>query len=166
MCFAASACYGFSVPYQHRFLAGTSESGMALSAGLLISATVQLAVVAPLLSGGAPPSPLDLSPEVIASVLALGILGTGIALALNLRNIRLVGGSTASMVTYIIPVVAVIVGVLVLGEHVYWYQPVGAAVILLGVAVSQGRLSRRRRKESNPEVPPIVVASGQVTSAD
>lgn len=165
MCFAASACYGFSVPYQHRFLASTSESGMALSAGLLISATAQLAVIAPLLAGGAPPSPLDLSPEVIASVLALGILGTGIALALNLRNIRIVGGSTASMVTYIIPVVAVIVGVLVLDEHVYWYQPVGAAVIMLGVAFSQGRFSRRRR-QPEAEVPPVVVASGQVTPAD
>jgi drug/metabolite transporter (DMT)-like permease len=74
-------------------------------------------------------------------VLALGALGTGLAFVVNLRNIRLAGASTASMVTYVIPVVATLVGVVVLGEALEWYQPVGAVIVLTGVAVSQGVLT-------------------------
>jgi drug/metabolite transporter (DMT)-like permease len=111
---------------------------------MLLMATAQLAVLAPLVAG-APPNPIELSPEVLGSVLALGALGTGIAFVLSLRNIRVIGGSTASMVTYLIPIVAVVAGVVVLDEQITWYQPVGAVVVLLGVALSQGRFRRRNR---------------------
>jgi drug/metabolite transporter (DMT)-like permease len=42
------------------------------------------------------------------------------------------------MVTYIIPVFATLIGVLALNEHLAWNQPIGAAIVLLGVAVAQG----------------------------
>ena len=75
----------------------------------------------------------------MASVAALGVLGTGCAFVLHMRNIRLLGASTASMVTYLIPIFAAVIGVLVLGEDLAWFPgPVGAAVVLLGVAVAQG----------------------------
>ena len=45
--------------------------------------------------------PTDLSAEVVASVLALGALGTGLAFVLNLRIIRVAGATTASTVTYL-----------------------------------------------------------------
>jgi drug/metabolite transporter (DMT)-like permease len=152
MCFGAAACYGFAIPYQKRFLTDSGESGIALSAGLLIAATVEIAVVAPLVAG-APPDPLSLSWNVVASVLALGALGTGIAFVIHMRNIRLVGASTASLVTYIVPVFAIVVGVVVLGEQVRWYEPVGALVVLTGVAVSQG-LFARPDVEHEPVAPP------------
>jgi drug/metabolite transporter (DMT)-like permease len=74
------------------------------------------------------------------------VLGTGLAFVLHMRNIRLLGASTASMVTYLIPVFATVIGVAVLGEELAWFQPVGAAVVLLGVAIAQGvgRPSRAR----------------------
>ncbi|WP_422772275.1 DMT family transporter [Plantactinospora sp. WMMC1484] len=152
MCLAAAACYGVSIPYQRRFLAGRAESGLAISVAQLLMATAQLAIAAPLIAG-APPVPTRLSAEVVASVLALGALGTGLAFVINMRNIRLAGASTASMVTYVIPVFAVLIGVLALGEHLAWYQPVGAAIVLAGVAVSQGLFSGRRRR---PVAPPAV----------
>ena len=80
----------------------------------------------------------ELSAPVVASVAALGVLGTGCAFVLHMRNIRLLGASTASMVTYLIPIFAAVIGVLVLGEDLAWFQPVGAAVVLLGVAIAQG----------------------------
>ena len=40
--------------------------------------------------------------------------------------------------TYIVPVFATVVGAVVLGEGITWYQPVGAALVLLGVAVAEG----------------------------
>jgi drug/metabolite transporter (DMT)-like permease len=56
------------------------------------------------------------------------------------------------MVTYIMPIFAIIVGVLVLHEHLTWYQPVGALIVLFGVAVSQGVL-RAARWGRKPKIP-------------
>ncbi|MEU8073396.1 DMT family transporter [Micromonospora sp. NPDC049151] len=159
MCFGAAACYGLAIPYQKRFVAGSAYSGLSLSAAQLLVATAQLALVAPF--AGTPPSPTGLSPRVVASVLALGALGTGLAFVINMRNIRLAGASTASTVTYLVPVFAVLVGAVVLGERMNWHQPVGAFVVLVGVAVAQGLFGRRRRR---PEaVAPAVPAAEPAT---
>ena len=103
MCLTAAACYGVAIPYTRRFLTPRPESGLAVSASQLLIATVLLAVVAPLAGGGFP-AVTELSGPVLASVAALGVLGTGLAFVLHMRNIRLLGASTASMVTYLIPV--------------------------------------------------------------
>ncbi|GIJ21948.1 DMT family transporter [Micromonospora lutea] len=145
MCFAAAACYGLAIPYQKKFIAGSALSGLSLSAAQLIAAVVQLAIVAPVVAG-APPLPTALSPRVLAAVLALGALGTGLAFVIHLRNIRIVGATTASTVTYLVPVFAVLIGTVVLNERLTWHQPVGALIVLLGVAVSQGLLGRPRRR--------------------
>ncbi|MFG1891857.1 DMT family transporter [Micromonospora sp. NPDC049051] len=141
MCLGAAACYGVAIPYQKKFVAGSAHSGLSLSAAQLLVATAQLAVVAPFVAG-APPAPTGLSVEVLASVLALGALGTGLAFVINLRNIRVAGASTAAAVTYLVPVFAVLIGALALGERLTWHQPVGALVVLFGVAVSQGLIGR------------------------
>jgi drug/metabolite transporter (DMT)-like permease len=155
LCMAAACSYGVAIPYQKRFIAGSKLSGTALSASLLLCATVQLAVVAPIVTGQAPPMPWTLSVKTIASVVALGALGSGIAFVLNLRVIRMIGASMTSMVTYVMPIFAIIVGILVLHEHLTWYQPVGAVIVLFGVAVSQGVMSaaRRGRKPAIPAEP-------------
>jgi drug/metabolite transporter (DMT)-like permease len=151
MCLGAATCYGFAIPYFKRFVAGGSQSGVAISTMQLTTATAALLVIAPLV-GGAPPAPTSLSADVIGSILTLGALGTGLAFVINTRNIRLAGASTASTVTYVIPVVATAVGLVVLDEHLEWYQPAGAAIVLAGVAISQGAL-RRRPVESMPVMP-------------
>ena len=136
--------------YIRRFVAGRPESGVSIAAAQLIVATVQLAVLAPLL-GGAVPRIGHLHARVVLAMLALGAFGTGIAFLLNYRLIRLVGAGTMSMVTYLMPVFATVAGVLVLGEQLTWYEPLGALVILGGVAVSQGALRPVRRLEPAPE---------------
>lgn len=143
LCFAAATCYGIAIPYQQRFVNPRVSSDLGISAGTLICGTAAMLIIAPLVAG-APPSPADLSPKVIASVLALGAIGTGLALAIHARNIRWVGGSTASYVTYLSPLFAIIVGMIVLGEEPHWYQPAGGAIVLLGVAIAQGRFRRSR----------------------
>jgi drug/metabolite transporter (DMT)-like permease len=105
--------------------------------------------VAPLL-GGAPPNPGSIPIAALASVLALGVLGTGLAFLINMRNIRLAGASAASMVTYLVPLFATVVGILVLHEGLAWYQPAGALIVLVGVAVSQGLFARRRAAPATP----------------
>ncbi|MFI7603509.1 DMT family transporter [Micromonospora sp. NPDC049366] len=157
MCFGAAACYGLAIPYQKRFVADSAYSGVSLSAAQLLIATAQLAIVTPLVAG-APPLPTELSPRVVASVLTLGALGTGLAFVINLRNIRIIGASTASTVTYLIPVFAVLIGAVVLGERLNWHQPVGALIVLLGVAVSQGLIGRRRTTPVSVGTPAVPAA--------
>jgi len=98
----------------------------------LLIALAQLALLAPLLAG-APPAPTGLSTEVVLSVLALGTLGTGLAFVLNMRVIRVAGASTSASVTYLMPVVATVVGVSILGEHLTWIKAASLAMIVAGV---------------------------------
>ncbi|WP_412753901.1 DMT family transporter [Krasilnikovia sp. M28-CT-15] len=143
MCFAAAMCYAVAIPYQKKFIAGRAGSGVSLAAAQLLVALAMLAVAAPVLAGP-PPSPTEISGEVMLCVLALGALGTGIAFMLNLQVIRVAGASTSTSVTYLMPVVATVVGVLILHEHLHWHQPAGAVIVLAGVAVAQGLRLRRR----------------------
>ena len=90
---------------------------------------------------------VDLQLDVVASVLALGALGTGLAYLLNYRLIQDEGATTASTVTYLLPIVAVILGAIVLGEPITWNLFAGTAIVLAGVAFSDSRLSSGRRKQ-------------------
>jgi drug/metabolite transporter (DMT)-like permease len=135
-CAGAAFCYGLGFPYARRFLTSRPESGAALSAIQLLCATALLAVFIPLSRGPT----LHLGWKPVGSLLALGILGSGVAYALNFAIVRARGAGVASTVTYLIPVFATILGVVVLGEPLHWNQPVGTAVLLGGIAVSQGRL--------------------------
>jgi drug/metabolite transporter (DMT)-like permease len=135
-CAGAAACYGLGFPYTRRYLAGRSESGVALAAGQLVCATVMLAILSPL--SGAPT--LNIGLDGLGSLLALGVLGSGIAYVLNYSVMRAAGSTTASTVTYLIPVFSTVLGVVVLGESLHWNEPVGALVLIVGIAISQGRL--------------------------
>jgi drug/metabolite transporter (DMT)-like permease len=146
-CAAASACYGIAIPYTRRIVVGRTESGIAFAATQLVMASVELAVLAPLV-GGAPRAPWHLSWDVAGCVLALGALGTGLAFALNYRVIALVGATVSASVTYLMPIVATLLGVTVLGEPLHWYEPVGAAVVLAGVALATTSPARAPRARS------------------
>jgi drug/metabolite transporter (DMT)-like permease len=138
-CSGAALCYGFGFPYTRRFLAGRGESGVVLSAAQLLCATAMLAVVVPL--ARAPTANIGL--DGVGSLLALGALGSGIAFAMNFSIVRARGAGTASLVTYVIPIFATVLGVVVLSEPLHWNQPVGTVILLAGVAISQGRIARR-----------------------
>jgi drug/metabolite transporter (DMT)-like permease len=138
MCLGAATCYGIAFPYTRRFLAGRPESGTALSAGQLLCATAWLAV-ATVFVGGAP---RGVGLDAAASLLALGTLGTGLAYILNYAIVRAAGATTAATVTYLIPVVSTVLGVIVLGETLTWNEPLGAAIALSAVAWQGVRGSR------------------------
>lgn len=151
-CVGASVSHGFGFPYIRRYLADRRESPLALVAGQLLCAVVQLALVQPL--SGAVPARLPW--DVIASVLALGILSTGVAYVLNYSVIRDAGAVAASTVTYLIPVFAALAGVLFLGERLSWNQPLGALVIIAGAALTRAPA----RAPTDPELP-----GGRVTGS-
>lgn len=135
-CAGAAICYGLGWPYTRRYLAGQSESSVVLSAGQLICATALMVPVV-LLTGDAP---AGAGLKQVGSLIALGALGSGVAYLLNYTVIRAAGAAVASTVTYIVPIVATVLGVLVLGERLSWNLPVGTLILLTGIAMSQGRI--------------------------
>jgi drug/metabolite transporter (DMT)-like permease len=78
-------------------------------------------------------------------MIALGILGSGFAYIWNFKIMTIAGSAIASSVTYLTPVVAVIVGVIFLKERLFWYEPVGALIVLLAVAIGQNRIKLKRK---------------------
>lgn len=137
-CLGAVACYGFAYPYAQRTVAGTG-SPVGLATGQIGLATLLLVPVLPFAWGGGGP----VTGDVVAAMLCLGVFGSGIAFALNFRIVEAAGATVSSTVTYVIPLFAVLAGLVFLGEGMSWHEPVGGAVVLLGVAVGSGRLRAR-----------------------
>ncbi len=65
------------------------------------------------------------------------MFGTGIAYVLNYQIIAGEGATAASTVTYLLPAVAIVLGVLVLGETVTAASLAGIALVLAGVALTR-----------------------------
>lgn len=77
----------------------------------------------------------------LPAILILGILGTGAAYVINYALIATRGPTAASAVTYLVPAVSATLGAAFLGEPATPNLLGGAALILLGVALIQGRTS-------------------------
>ena len=136
-CLAAAASYGISFVYMDRFLARRGINPVTLSACQLLAASGWLAIA--LGFTGVQSPRLDVS--VVASVAILGLIGTGAAYVLNYQIITSEGATVASTVTYLLPIVAIVLGVLVLDEHITLLVLAGIALILAGVALTRSRTS-------------------------
>jgi len=147
-CLLAVGCYGLAFPYSRRYLTGLQEGPVALATGQVACATAMMLPL--LLVTGVQPE-ATVTGRIVAAMLALGVFSSGLAYVLNFRIVAAAGATTASSVTYLTPLVAAVVGVSLLGEHLTWNQPAGALVVLTGVAIAQGRLRRRRRVGTSAE---------------
>ncbi len=85
----------------------------------------------------------ELTAGPLLAMASLGILGSSFAYVLNFKVVSAADATTASTVTYITPLVAVIAGAILLNEHITWNQPVGGLLVVLGVATAQGLLRGR-----------------------
>jgi drug/metabolite transporter (DMT)-like permease len=83
--------------------------------------------------------------EAIASVLALTVAGTAFAQLVFFRLLELHGAARTSLVTYLMPGLAVIYGAILLDEHVTAGVIGGLVLILVGVALGSGALRAPRR---------------------
>ncbi|GAA2922370.1 DMT family transporter [Kitasatospora cinereorecta] len=147
MALLASLSYPVGWIYLRRTLAGTGSSALAMTGSQLFLGTLQLAVVTPVFTSL--PDSFPLLPTL--SVIALGALGTGLALLVQYGLVTEVGPTTAQMVTYFIPVIATAAGVALLDEQLSWNTPVGALIVLVGAALTQ---SRARAEPARPTGPP------------
>ena len=131
-CLGAGASYGVGLVWVRKFLSPRGLDVVVQTACQLTAAMVMLAVAAPF-GGGA----VVLTPKITGAVLALGALGTGVALIVYNGLIRDIGATGTSLVTFIVPVVAVALGAVALGEPVTWNLFAGAAVVIAGVRLAR-----------------------------
>lgn len=131
ICLAASACYGVSYVYMARYLAGHDVPVVTLTACQLAAGAVLTALILPFAGMTAPTWRTD----AVVSMLMLSIFGTGVAYVLNYRLIRDEGPTVASATIYLLPVVAVCLGVAVASEPATVSMIAGTGLVLAGVAL-------------------------------
>jgi drug/metabolite transporter (DMT)-like permease len=124
-----------------RYLVRRGISPIALAACQLLAAACWLGLTMAATGAAVP----HLSAVSVTGLVILGVLGTGVAYVLNYQIIASEGATIASTVTYLLPVVAIALGVLVLSENITPAAIAGTALVLLGVA-----LTRRRKPRAAP----------------
>lgn len=146
-CLGACLCYGLSASFTKRYLSG--QPSLVIATGSQVGATLGLAL--PTLWFWPSQTP---SATAWLALLAVGVLCTGIAYVLFFRLIDKVGAASSLTVTFLIPVFAVIYGVLFLGESVTAWMLVCGAVILCGTALSMDVFKFRPQKADAGPKPP------------
>ncbi len=137
-CLGACLCYGLAASFAKRYLSG--QPSLVIATGSQVGATLGLAVPTLLFW----PSQ---APGVTAwlALLTVGVLCTGVAYVLYFRLIDRVGAAGALTVTFLIPVFAMVYGVIFLDEAVTAWMLMCGAVILFGTSLSMGLLKPRER---------------------
>jgi drug/metabolite transporter (DMT)-like permease len=153
-CLAAAFSYALGYTYIDRTLVGRSIPPVSLVAAQLLAATAIAALITPF----AGLSPVEFRMDAVLALIILGTLGTGFAVLLNYRLIEEDGATLASTVAYLLPVVAVLLGMVVLDERVTVPAVAGVALVLVGIACT-------RRRRSVPEVSKDASGGGAVTAA-
>jgi drug/metabolite transporter (DMT)-like permease len=138
---AAVTCYGFSFPYSRRFILPAQLKPEVMAATQVTLGAITLLPL--FLINGIAKSEFLIGP--VLAMVALGVFGSGFAYIWNFTIMRDAGSAIASSVTYVTPVVAVVVGLIFLQEKLHWYEPVGALIVLLGAAIAQGRIPHSKK---------------------
>jgi drug/metabolite transporter (DMT)-like permease len=136
----ANTSYGVAYAYLRRYVSPRGEPVLAVAFIQVTMAACIMLLTTPWLVS----SPVHLTPAVVLSMITLGVVGTGLAYIWNTNVVGAWGATNGSAVTYLTPIVGVVLGVVVLGEPLSWHQPVGAVLVIMGVLASHGRFARRR----------------------
>jgi drug/metabolite transporter (DMT)-like permease len=94
----------------------------------------------------------DASAEAVLSLVPLGAVCTALALALFFLLIREVGPQRALVITFVNPAVAVLLGVLLLGEPFTLGIAIGLPLVLLGCVLATGRSPVRTERSELSDV--------------
>ena len=132
----ATVCYALTLNYARRFKALDSS---AIAASSLTGAALVMLPAALLFSG----VPVITRPETWASLFGIGVFSTSFSFLLVYWLLPKVGATNLSLNTFITPISAILLGVLVLHEGLTPIHLIGIAVIFLGLVFIDGRLVRR-----------------------
>ena len=144
-CLAAALFYALAGVFGRRFRT-LGVDPIVVAAGQVTAAAVVLAPVTALVER---PWRLDLpSASTFAAVGALAVLSTALAYILYFRILARAGATNLLLVTFLVPVTAVLLGTAVLGERLEPAHAGGMALVALGLALIDGRLlpARARRR--------------------
>jgi drug/metabolite transporter (DMT)-like permease len=142
---ATGFCYAASSLVSGRSLRAVPATTIALG-----TTTIASIVVLPFGIAQAPSSMP--SWKVIGSVVALGVVGLGVAYVLYFGLITGAGASRAILVTYLVPPMALFYGATILDESVSGSDLAGLALILLGVSLGTGVVQERFRRRAAVKV--------------
>lgn len=133
----SSLCYAGGGAYSRKAMQNRLEP-LVVSAGAMTVAAVitgTIAYLAPLWGGAAPVPWADLTPRVLGAVLVLGVANTFVAYLLFYPLIAVLGASRTAMITYVLPVVGLLLGALFLGEPVDSRLLAGAILIIGSISI-------------------------------
>ena len=138
-CLFAAASFAGAAVYARRL--GATIAPMAAATGQIVTAA---ALIAPLALVVEPPWAAP-APNLtaIAAMLTLALVGTSFAYFIFFRLIDRAGASNALLIALVMPPVAILLGVAVLGEVLTGGQIAGMALISLGLLMIDGRLFAR-----------------------
>ncbi len=135
-CLLATLCYAFTLNYARRFK-GIDSAAVASSS--LTAAALVMVPVAFLVHG----MPVITRPETWAALFAIGLLSSSLAFLLLWWLVPRVGATNVSLNTFITPISAILLGIVVLQERFELAHVVGIVVIFFGLVFIDGRLVRR-----------------------
>jgi drug/metabolite transporter (DMT)-like permease len=136
-CLVAAASYGFGAVYSRRV---RGLSPVIVAAGQLTMSTVLL--LPPVLLFDRPSAVLTASWAALGSMLALALICSALAYLIYFRVIGRAGATNALLVTFLVPVSAILLGIVLLGERLETHQIAGMAAIFLGILAIDGRPAR------------------------
>ncbi|MEF3046252.1 DMT family transporter [Pseudotabrizicola sp. L79] len=121
--------------------------GLAPLATAFGQVTASALVLTPLVVLAAPPWDMGWpGARVAGAILALAVLSTALAYGLFFRILERVGATNLSIVTFLIPVSATLLGAVVLGERLLPQHLVGFALICAGLVAIDGRVQKWRQR--------------------
>lgn len=142
-CIVSTIFYSFAAIYGRR-LSQTELTPMAVATGQTMMAALMMVPVVVLID-----QPWTMAAPRLDSTLAgltLALFSTALAYTLYFRLIDRSGASNAQLVAFLMPILAVILGIAFLGESLSGGQIAGAALIAVGLAILDGRLVARFQK--------------------
>jgi drug/metabolite transporter (DMT)-like permease len=152
-CIIAAICYSLAGIYARRFkeIPSMVLAGVQAAIAALMVLPVALIVEQPWRL--APPGA-----RTWAALLALGLLSTALAYAIYFRLLARVGATNTIIVTFLIPVSALLLGTLLLNEPLKFRQLEGMACIFLGLAIIDGRILKAIfARQPTPQVEKVPV---------
>jgi drug/metabolite transporter (DMT)-like permease len=143
MCLGATLSYAFAAVYARRFRP-LGIPPLTVATGQLIGASLLLLPFSLALEQ---PWTVPMPGAVTwAAIAGFALICTSFAYWLYFRLLETAGATNALLVTFLIPVIAILLGALVLGEALEARHYAGMALIALGLAAIDGRLFAKRRK--------------------
>ena len=144
----ACICYACGAVYNSRALRGNRPE---VTAAYSLTGAAAWIWVAALAGGTAVRLPS--SSAVWLAVLWLGLMGTALAYTAAFYLMRSWGPTRVSLLTYALPVVAVTLGVVFLGETLHWQLVAGGLLVLAGIAGVNLRTSPAARPATGSAIP-------------